>query len=223
VKDLTAKREALGNVEASATLIHAIIREQYGEEVYDWDPLTVAMELRDDFRGEPAAEVLDKWGAIQIIMTSGAFFERLDAFMGICNTLASGQPFFSVFDPVTIEEAAWGVTEVALNRELRPFSYNIKQYLLKLLKADGYSENDFPPALKEVFDRSPSSDDIRETLDEARADVHNRNNVEAFIDDELKDMVSQFNKIPSMRQLDDMILSRGLEEFTSQEENENAG
>ncbi len=213
MKDTTAKREALQTSETSATLVHAIVREQYGEEVYDWDPVTVYLELRDDFRVEPSAEVLDRWSAIQVVMTTDGFFQRLDAFLGICNTLTTGQPFFNVFDPVTVEEAAWGVTEVALNRELLPFSYPIRQYLRQLLKADGYDKEDYPAALDEVFDRKPRAADIRAELRGGAAD-HNRSNVEAYVNEELGDLVHQFNEIPSMRHLDDMILRRGMEEFT---------
>jgi len=211
--DDTMKSQALEGTETTATVVHAIVRTQYGAEVYDWDPSTVFLELRDDFRVEPSSEVMDRWSAVQIMMTTDGFFKRLDAFMAVCNTFTTGQPFFHVFDPVTVEESAWGVTEVALNRELLPFSYPIKKYLRQLLTADGYSSDDFPPALVEVFDARPTSDDIREGLDEAQASAHNRNNVERFIDEQMKSMVHQFNEIPTLSDMDDMILRRGLEEF----------
>jgi len=213
--DETMKRQALEGTETGASVVHAIVRGQYGDEVYDWDPSTVFLELRDDFRVEPSSEVMDRWSAVQIMMTTDGFFKRLDAFMAICNTFATGQPFFHVFDPVTVEEAAWGVTEVALNRELLPFGYQIQKYLQQLLRADGFDEHDFPPALAEVFDRRPSSDDIREGLDEARASVQNQNNIEFYIEDQMRDMVHQFNAIPSLSDMDDMILRRGLDEFTN--------
>jgi hypothetical protein len=50
-------------------------------------------------------------------------------------------------------------------------------------------------------------------LDEAQASAHNRNNVERFIDEQMKSMVHQFNEIPTLSDMDDMILRRGLEEF----------
>jgi len=207
--DFYAKKTALESSETLATVIHAIIHKQYGDEVYVWDPLTVSLEVRDDFKAEMDTVSMDRWSAIQIIMSSDAFFKRLDAFMGICNTLSSGAPFFQVFDPVTVEESAWAITEVSLNRELLPFSYPIKHYLEMILKKDGYNEGDYPGVFKEVFEARPRSLDIRKGLNE----LENRDNVESYIEEELTDLVSQFNKIPDLQHVDDMILRRSLDEF----------
>lgn len=202
------RQQALQNPEASATVIHAILLQQYGEEVYDWDPATVYLEVMADFNADMAPEAVDRWAAMQVVMTSDAFFKRLDAFLAVCNTLADGSPAFGAFNPVTLEEAAWAIAEVALNREMLPFSYPIKQYLKLILKQEGFSETSYPPIFQEVFDREPNADDIRDSL----AALNNSTNLDAFIEDQLADMVSQFNKIPDMSRLDDMILERGLNE-----------
>lgn len=202
------KSQALQSTESTATLIHAIIRHTYGEEAYDWDPLTVALEVQADFATEMSAEAVDRWSAITVVMTTDAFFKRLDAFLAICNTLNTGAPFFSVFDPVTTEEAAWAITEVALNRELLPFSYPIKQYLKRILAADGYGENDYPDIFREVFERHPSAQDVKEGL----AATENRTNVDAYIDEQLHDLVSQFDKIDDLKTVDNLLMERSFEE-----------
>jgi len=209
MSDEYAKKQALDSTETVATVVNAIIRTQYGDEAYLWDPSTVYLETRADFKAEPSANTMDRWSAMQVIMTSDAFFKRPDAFFGICNTLGSGAPFFQVFDPVTVEEAAWAITEVAFNRELLPFSYAVRTYLKTILKQDGYEENDYPAIFKEVFEVKPDTGEFRAHLRE----LSNRENVEVYIDEQLKDMVYQFNQIPSLSDVDDMLLHRSKEEY----------
>jgi len=210
--DRYAKQQALQSGETSASVIHAIMLQTFGPDVYDWDPITCALEVKAEFGVDMDTATLDRWCAMQIIMSTGAFFERLDAFLGICNTLAEGVPFFQVFDPVTVEEAAWAITEVSLNRELLPFSYPIRKYIRTILERDGYSEETWPEAFKEVFQRDPDELAIRRELNEI-GDLDNKNNVESYIDEQLGDMVYQFNQIPELKTLDNMLLRRSMDEY----------
>ena len=209
--EIQAKQFALQTSETLATVVHAIILQQYGEEAYEWDPTTIFLELQADFRAEIETTVLDRWSAMSVIMTSDAFFKRLDAFMGICNTLSSGEPFFQVFDPVTTEEAAWAVTEVSLNRELMPFSYPIRRYMRSMLEQDGYDAMNYPEVFQEIMGKNPSAEDIRKIIGPSANP--NQSNVDSYIDEQLKDMVYQFNKIPDLKNLDDIILQRSMDEF----------
>lgn len=209
--DRQEKAAALQNPETLASVVHAIVLQQYGEEAYVWDPLTVYMELQADFGVDCASEVTDKWSAMQVIMTNDSFFKRPEAFMGICNTLCDGEPFFNVFSPPSVEEAAWTITEVSLNREILPFSYAVKGYLKQILKADGYDENTYPDVFKEVFGPHPDAKAIRVGL----GSIDNNDNVEAYIADQLRDLTVQCDKIHALRYLDDMILHRSMQEFVS--------
>ena len=183
-------REALQSPETSATFLNAIIRRQYGDEVYDWDPLTVFLELKADFNVEISSEGLDRFSALQVAMTTNAFFNRLDAFMSISNTLADGAPYFIAFDPVTVEEAAWAITELALNRDILPLSYTIKQYLYAVLEQDGYSEENYPESIKLALGINPD----RKSIIGAATNTENRDNVEQYVDESLKDVVREFDK-----------------------------
>ena len=202
------RQQALQNPETLATVIHAIMLDQYGEQVYDWDPATVYLEAQADFKADMCTEAMDRWAAIQIIMGSDAVFTRLDAFLAVANTLSDGTPFFTSFNPVTTEEAAWALAEIALNREMLPFSYAIKQYLKQVLKQDGFSEGDYPAIFEEVFGKSPRSEDVRDGL----AAIGNDSNIGIYIEDQLQDMVVQFNRIPDLSNVDNLITQRGLEE-----------
>ena len=211
MQDKIEKRMALENPETCATVLISILLQDFGEIFLSWDPTTIWLEARDEYGAEMPAPSTDKLAAMQVVMTSDVFFRRFDAFSGICNTLASGAPFFSAFDPVTTEEASWAITEISLNRELLPFSYPIKKYLRIILKADGYNENEYPTPFDEVFGIKPASRDIRKSL----ASLENSDNVEHFINENLADLVAQFNKIPSLNTLDDIILHRNLDEYVT--------
>lgn len=202
----SAKISLLQSDETLATVIHAILRDKYGEEVYGWEPLTVALEVKDDFGIDIGTGVMDKWCAMQVVMGSDAFFKRIDAFLAICNSLADGVPFFEEFNPVTLEEAAWAIAEVGMNRDMLPFSYPIRMYLKKMLYSEGFNEDTFPPIFKEVFEKDPSADDIRTGI----AALGNTNNIDAYIKEQIRDMAAQFNSVPDMSKVDDNILHEGL-------------
>jgi hypothetical protein len=198
-----AVRELLSSPQTLATVVHAIMREKYGEDAYDWDILTTFMQVQEDFKVEMSSAVTNRWGAIQVVMTTDGFFSRPDAFLAICNTLTTGNPFFDVFNPVTLEEAAWGISEVSLNREMLPFNYGVRKYIKMLLGPDGYSAQGYPDVFRLALE---DPDAIREELIDIQTNPNN-DVLEEYIEDQLRDMASQFNRVPSMAHIDDLIMS----------------
>jgi hypothetical protein len=211
MSDSFAIKDALENPETLATVGHLIAFKTYGPEIYEWDPLTVYLELKADYNAEVAPEVLDRISAMQVVMLSDAFFTKLEAFLAICNTLADGSPFFQTFNPVTVEEAAWAITEISLNRELLPFSYAIKRYLKTILAQDGYTDSTMPEIFKEVLsDPTPDRKDVLALLDN---DSDNRIAVEGYIDAQLEVLTHQFNQIPSLGSVQKLITATTLDDF----------
>jgi hypothetical protein len=203
--ETVAMQQLLQSPETTATVVHAIIRKLYGEEAYGWDMVTIMLELKDDLKIDLESNLANRWAAMQVVMTTDAFFTRLDAFLAICNALSTGDPFFTVFDPVTVEEAAWGISEVALNRELLPFSPAIKEYLRVMLTADGYVA-DAPDIFDVVFDDENVHADVRTLLRQIYRSP-NTDTVEAYLEDQLRDIASQFDQIPSLSGIDNLLLS----------------
>lgn len=201
------RKLALESPQTMATVVHAIMLDQYGEAVYDWDPVTCAMEVAADFKAEICTPAMDRWCAMQAVMGSDAFFKRLDVFMNVCNTLASGAPAFEVFDPVTSEEAAWAIAEVAMNRDVLPFSYSIRGYLRQQLKADGFDPDsgDLPQVFAEVFEAKPDERKIREALEAGTAAGSNAVNIEKYLMEQMLDIEAQFNRIPDLKRVDDLL------------------
>ena len=182
-----------------ATVLHVILRHKYGHEVYSWDPTTVYLELKDDFQIDPPSELIDRFAAIQTLMTSDVFFKRVDAFSAINNALAGNDPSFDIFDPPTAEEMAWGISEAALNRDMLEFSYPVQQLVQITLNQDGY-DHDAP----EVFDFVLKPEDkasVRTVLRQLYKSP-NEGVIETYISEQLRELAAQLAKIPELANID---------------------
>lgn len=212
-------QEMWQNPEADATVLNAMVLTKYGEEALDWDPITIQMEIKEDFNVSPASEVMDKICAMQIVMGTGDFFNRVDAFRNVVNTIANGQPFFQTFTPLQAEEIALAIATVGMNRDMIPFSPSVKELVRLSLLGDGYDENEFPSILTCVFDKKPSDKKIRGQLTdligrpESALPTAAKNNI-ANIDSMLRRRVviclKQLDSLPGLNHVDDKILEKGI-------------
>ena len=217
--DSAAWREMWENPEADATVLNAMILSQYGEEALDWDPLTIQMEIKDDFGVAPASEVLDKICAMQIVMATGDFFNRVDAFRNIVNTLANGQPFFQTFTPLQAEEIAIALATVGMNRDMLPFAPSVQELVRLSLKGDGYSEEAFPPIFASVFSDNPSDKKVRgqvkdilgrPTTELPTAGENNTANIDNMLRRRVVICLKQLDSLPGLTSIDDTILEKGV-------------
>ena len=191
-----------------------LLQKQFGQDVFFWDPTTVFFEIKDEWGAEAATPLMDRISAGQIIVSTDQFFQDISAFFNICNTLSSGQPSFSVFDPVEPEEAAWAITEISLMRELRPFAPMIRDYMHTVLEKDGYTEEDYPDVFEYILKRQvPKARQFKEELERTLHDDQT-DNVEAYVMDRLQDVVYQFDKVPGMADsLEELLRTKDLEEL----------
>lgn len=218
ISDSAAWREMWENPEADATVLNAMVLSKYGEEALDWDPLTIQMEIQDDFGVTPAAEAMDKICAMQIVMGTGDFFRRVDAFRNIVNTIANGQPFFQTFTPLQAEEMALAIAAVGMNRDLIPFAPAVQELVRLSLKGDGYSEEEFPPIFSCVFDRHPSESNVRQQLTDLlgrapelpTAAENNIANIESLLRRRVVVCLKQLDSLPGLTSVDDSILEKGV-------------
>lgn len=217
--DSSSWQEMWQNPEADATVLNAMVLTKYGEEALDWDPITIQMEIKEDFNVSPASEVMDKICAMQIVMGTGDFFNRVDAFRNVVNTIANGQPFFQTFTPLQAEEIALAIATVGMNRDMMPFSPSVKELVRLSLLGDGYDDDEFPPILTCVFDKKPSDKKIRGQLTdligrpESALPTAAKNNI-ANIDSMLRRRVviclKQLDSLPGLNHVDDKILEKGI-------------
>ena len=205
----TVRQDLIQSPETMATEVHAIIRDKYGDEAYWWDPLTVALELKADFQVDACPEFMDRWGAMQVVITGDSFFRRIDSFFAVCNAFSSGEPFFGAFDPVTVEEAAWAVAEVGMNRDMLPFSPTIKKYCEIILGKNGYGRDNAPKIFDLVFDE----DHDGTSLKDIRAGLVSDENgaaLKQYLAENVDDIAKQFDSLADLKNVDDDLLKKGL-------------
>jgi len=213
--DNKAVIRALESSETTATVLYALLNRLYGEAWLDWDLTTLYLELRAEFSAEPAQEVVDKIGALQTLVTTDAFFSNPSGFMGICNTLSGGDPGFAVFDPVSVPEAAWALTEVAFIRDFLPFSYAVKTVMLAILREDGYTD-DYPEVFDIVLENRPAT--AQQTMEamfrELRDDV--KRGVEEYVNEMLMSLVYQFNLLDMNEDLQRLMRMQKFDEVADE-------
>lgn len=217
--DSAAWREMWQNPEADATVLNAMVLTKYGEEALDWDPITIQMEIQDDFGVTPASEAMDRICAMQVVMGSGDFFGRVDAFRNIVNTIADGQPFFQTFTPLQAEEIALAIATVGMNRDMIPFAPSVRELVRLSLKGDGYGEDSFPPIFSCVFDRRPSEREVRGRLADLirgkepglpTAAENNIANINSFLRRRILVCMRQLDSLPGLSRVDDNMLEKGI-------------
>jgi hypothetical protein len=210
----SAVKSAFESGTTLTVVLLTLLQKQFGQDVYFWDPTTVFLEIKDEWGAEAATPVMDRISAGQIIVSTDQFFQDISAFLNICNTLSSGQPSFSVFDPVEPEEVAWALTEISLMRELRPFAPTIRDYIRTILEADGYTEENYPDIFEYVLKRRvPKAKGFKDELERSLHDDQT-DNVEMYVMDRLQDVLYQFDKIPGMADsLEELLRTKDLEDL----------
>lgn len=208
------RKQALESPETFSTVLFALLNEKYEDQWLYWDPATIYMELRDDFDCDPASETMDRISSLQVLMTSGEFFNNTQAFMAIANTMVSGAPAFNVFDPIDVAEAAWAIAEASFLREFLPFSYSVSKYLRIILEAEGYGDN-YPDIFDEVFEKKQPklADEVREEAIKTLRDK-SRDAIAEFIHEQLHDMVYQFHELGMENQLQSILKQKDRELLT---------
>jgi len=127
------------------TSILALLADHFGGmEFVNWDPLTVNLQISDDFHITPPQFLLDRVNAGSSIFTSPLFHRSLEAFSQICNVLNFGVVSSKVMVPADLDDVLWGVTEAMLLEgdmfKEEGFSHNIARYVGVLLMEAGIRE-----------------------------------------------------------------------------------
>ena len=151
-KDEHAAR-ILTNERMLATPLMVLCVDRFGTEFFDWEPMTFEIESRAQFGIEIPDANRDKIWALVSALISDAFYKSLETFIPTCNALNGSIANFDDYDPVTGDEAAWGITEVILNdppsEQLdKLFSHEIKYYVGLTLKSEGVTS---PPRVLVPF------------------------------------------------------------------------
>ncbi len=142
----------LADQDSLTTPLITLLIDHYGGELLSWHPLTIDLEVKDDFGVLLPRRNLDKIMAGICLLTSDDFYRRLPRFIQLCNIL-SGDIFEpGLFDWADSYECAWGITEAALlsppeEKDPEPFDEEILAYLGFALRQDGISR---PPDVLQI-------------------------------------------------------------------------
>jgi len=99
-------------------------------------------------------------------------------------------------------------------RDLLPFAPTIRSYLRLQLRADGYTEEDYPAVFDYVLTRKvPRARGLKDVLSRTLHDDQS-DNVENFLIEHMDSVVHQFDKIPGMPDtLQELLQEKDLEDL----------
>lgn len=155
-----ALQQTLSNEEAFATSLMAIVLNEYGTEVFDWDPESLWMALAEDFGVSLRRVNKDKIQAMLLVYTSDLPFVSVEAFNNVCNVFGDSEANFARWDLLSPEECIWGVYEMMLNVGIdrRPnepapeYSHEVRRYIGVILENDGIFD---PPDILRIAEMEP--------------------------------------------------------------------
>lgn len=197
------------NEEMLATPLLIICIDTFTTDFFDWEPETFDIECRRAF-GAPLPDVnRDKVWALVTVLSTDLFYKSLETFIPVCNSLSGSEADFDDYDPVTSEEAAWGIVETALvdppkNESVGTrLSHEIRRYIALTLKSEGVTTP--PKSLKGVpeYDRDPEEETgLVIGPDESMLQMHTqrqqreRDEIDAYVRGRLDDLAMQLQALP---------------------------
>lgn len=184
----------------------AILVDLYDYEALSWSPQAIAMQLHDDFQIDVPQTTIDKIMAGIAILTSDDFYRRCSAFNHICNVL-SGDTFDpTIFEPATVDEIAWGITEAVLlspPEEGEQFSAEICGFIAKTLENEGIVKT---PAVLRFAVPASKSDPLAHLADDPemyQAFAQTQQSNQESVDEALRDRMALLIQELSSLQLRD--------------------
>lgn len=196
----------LQNPDSIGSAILIILMDRFGTALFEWEPDTLRMEIQSNFGVTPPQENMDKIWALITALTTNLFYVSMEAFIHICNALGSEGADFQNYDPATVAEMCWGITEATLvypPEKEDTFSQEILTYMRAQLAAEGFTS--VPKLLKpyvgeEILDRSQVEDVI--TMDETDASAFWKNqqlklaDTDAYVRENLQRLVDTIIALP---------------------------
>lgn len=132
---------------AYGTVLLAICYVAYPDDLFDVDSLELYLRLEEDFGAAPTDDNKNKLQALMTAVSTNFFYENLDAFKSICNSLIEGDPGIGELgmeDP-TVLEILWAVYEVGLvmdDDEDDAFSPSIERYIERAIYSEAEDNDD---------------------------------------------------------------------------------
>jgi hypothetical protein len=104
--------QLLSDPETCGSVLLAIALSKYKEQAFTVDPMSLILDLEDDFRTTLPEDNENKLKAILMATETPIFQQDPEAFRSICITLWNGDPQIGFNETLTLSEAIWGMFEV---------------------------------------------------------------------------------------------------------------
>ena len=189
------------NPNTFATTLVALCIDDYGIAVFDWDPESIDMELKESYPTIPAVN-LDKIHAMIVALTTSQFYQDALVFYHTAMALSDNPVNFdSVIDDLAVEEMAWALMEIGLSdigNKQSPtpeFSAEVSGLAGAVLKQQGFRAP--PPILQ--FAIMPSQNQV---LDQAtdqmqmERDERAKSALEEFLGEQAKLLGAELSSAP---------------------------
>jgi hypothetical protein len=132
------------------TTLMTYMTAAYKTDFIEWDPATVAMQLKADLHIDVPGYNLDKIQAGCSLFTSNLFHVSIETFLPVCLTMSRGVAITTSLVPANLHDLAWGLSEARLlegtDFDADGFSHNIALYTGIILDQEGLYE---PPKVFE--------------------------------------------------------------------------
>jgi hypothetical protein len=200
---LKVVQEMLRHEHTMATVLHSIALKSFGEDIYHWDPITLDLELKDEYGIELPKLNADKLQAIITGVATDRFFRDWQAFTAICEVLNNDNTVLDLADPLSAPEMAWGVVELRLNDDSKqPFHDEVKRYVGVSLANYGFL--DAPDALSwaiipEVYHGSDYEADLHQQRNNS---AHHHKLVDEYVRDQSLLLFRQIKTLPWIKESD---------------------
>ena len=200
----------LANEEMLATPLLVLCMDQLGTGFFDWEPESFDTEIKARFGIDMPNVNRDKVWALVAVLTTDLFYHSLETFIPTCNTLAGSEADFDDYDPVTGEEAGWGIVETGLidppdagKDPAERFTHEIKRYVGLTLQSEGVTT---PPAFLKPYvevDEDPETNaglnigpDEHMLAMYAKRQQSERDEINAYVRGKLEDLIGQLSMLP---------------------------
>jgi hypothetical protein len=147
------------NPETFATSLLVLLIDEFGTDAMTWEPETIRLEINDKYGVQIPQVNMDKLMGLVVALTTDLFYQSVESFTHIANSLSGSQADFNLWDPVEADEAAWAITEVYINDpppSRTPltdlYSPDVRRYLGVILDEEGIIT---PPDILEIAIMSP--------------------------------------------------------------------
>jgi hypothetical protein len=202
---MLSKAEILKDPEIFATTALALMFDEFGTEVTEWDPDVLGIEIREAFSVEPSDALLDRLLAAMAVLSSNSFFVDVKAFTTICNSLNRGVVMSDTWVPADLDDILWAVTEVRfLMGEYyseEDYSHDVKRYVGVMLQQQGIRK------IPSVLSFAEVDDTVTEVYDAYSGDAvmeqafwdsqqEDRDNLESENIDKIDQYMAQIRTLP---------------------------